>query len=82
LDNVGSCGRCKRPLIEIDHYGERLIGCVEHPALTGVLATALRRFPLEAFKLIAPFRSRSATEPINPEWRRPTPRVSLRADAA
>ena len=50
--------------------------------MTGVLATALRRFPLEAFKLIAPFRSRSATEPINPEWRRPTPRVSLRADAA
>jgi hypothetical protein len=21
--------RCKRPLIEIDHYGERLIGCLE-----------------------------------------------------
>jgi hypothetical protein len=21
--------RCKRPLIEIEHYGERLIGCIE-----------------------------------------------------
>jgi hypothetical protein len=24
-----TCFRCKRPLIEIDHYGERLIGCIE-----------------------------------------------------
>jgi hypothetical protein len=23
------CSRCKRPLIEIDHYPERLIGCLE-----------------------------------------------------
>jgi hypothetical protein len=23
------CDRCKRPLIEIEHYGERLIGCIE-----------------------------------------------------
>jgi hypothetical protein len=23
------CFECKRPLIEIDHYGERLIGCLE-----------------------------------------------------
>jgi uncharacterized Zn finger protein (UPF0148 family) len=23
------CDRCKRPLIEIDRYGERLVGCVE-----------------------------------------------------
>jgi hypothetical protein len=24
-----TCARCKRPLIEIDHYGERLVGCIE-----------------------------------------------------
>jgi hypothetical protein len=23
------CPHCHRPLIEIDHYGERLIGCIE-----------------------------------------------------
>jgi hypothetical protein len=23
------CPNCHRPLIEIDHYGERLIGCIE-----------------------------------------------------
>lgn len=28
-DDVETCSRCKRPLIEIDHYGERLIGCAE-----------------------------------------------------
>jgi hypothetical protein len=24
-----TCPHCHRPLIEIDHYGERLIGCIE-----------------------------------------------------
>jgi hypothetical protein len=24
-----TCSRCNRPLMEIDHYGERLVGCVE-----------------------------------------------------
>ena len=24
-----TCPDCHRPLIEIDHYGERLIGCIE-----------------------------------------------------
>jgi hypothetical protein len=24
-----TCPQCQRPLIEIDHYGERLIGCIE-----------------------------------------------------
>ena len=24
-----TCSKCHRPLIEIDHYGERLIGCIE-----------------------------------------------------
>jgi hypothetical protein len=23
------CDRCNTPLIEIDHYGERLVGCIE-----------------------------------------------------
>ena len=23
------CPYCRRPLIEIDHFGERLIGCIE-----------------------------------------------------
>ena len=23
------CDRCNSPLIEIDHYGERLVGCIE-----------------------------------------------------
>jgi hypothetical protein len=26
---VDTCPHCRRPLIEIDHYGERLIGCIE-----------------------------------------------------
>ena len=26
--DVETCSRCKRLLIEIDHFGERLIGCV------------------------------------------------------
>ena len=29
MDDLGNCSQCKRPLIEIDHYGERLIGCIE-----------------------------------------------------
>jgi hypothetical protein len=24
-----SCPHCRGPLIEIDHYGERLVGCIE-----------------------------------------------------
>jgi hypothetical protein len=24
-----TCPHCQRPLIEIDHYGEQLIGCIE-----------------------------------------------------
>jgi hypothetical protein len=24
-----ACDRCDAPLIEIDHYGERLVGCIE-----------------------------------------------------
>jgi len=27
MEDLGNCDRCKRPLIEIDHYGERLKGC-------------------------------------------------------
>jgi hypothetical protein len=23
------CARCHQPMIEIDHYGERLIGCID-----------------------------------------------------
>ena len=26
---MDTCPHCRRPLIEIDHYGERLIGCIE-----------------------------------------------------
>jgi len=25
----GTCPNCHCPLIEIDHYGERLVGCIE-----------------------------------------------------
>jgi hypothetical protein len=25
----GQCARCKGPLVEIDYYRERLIGCIE-----------------------------------------------------
>ena len=28
-DDGATCSRCKGPLIEIDHYGERLTGCIE-----------------------------------------------------
>jgi hypothetical protein len=28
MNDLGNCAECNRPLIEIDHYGERLIGCV------------------------------------------------------
>jgi len=30
LDNadLGTCQKCNRQLIEIDHYGQRLIGCM------------------------------------------------------
>jgi len=27
--DLGICQKCNRQLIEIDHYGERLIGCIE-----------------------------------------------------
>jgi len=56
----------------------RVVGNAGH----GNIELCARDEELEAFKLIAPFRSKSATEPINPAWRPPTPRVSLRADAA
>jgi hypothetical protein len=29
MDDLGHCSQRKRPLIEIDHCGERLIGCIE-----------------------------------------------------
>jgi hypothetical protein len=28
-ERVGTCKKCNRQLIEIDHYGERLIGCFD-----------------------------------------------------
>ena len=28
-DQMKHCSHCYRPLIQIDHYGERLIGCIE-----------------------------------------------------
>jgi hypothetical protein len=28
-DDVETCSPCNRPQIEIDHYGERLLGCIE-----------------------------------------------------
>jgi hypothetical protein len=28
-NRMNHCLHCHRPLIEIDHYGERLIGCIE-----------------------------------------------------
>jgi hypothetical protein len=27
--NLSICDRCKRPLIEIEHYSHRFIGCIE-----------------------------------------------------
>jgi hypothetical protein len=29
MDANETCSRCKRPTIEIDHYGERLVGGIE-----------------------------------------------------
>jgi len=29
MSEGSNCSQCKRPLIEIDHYGERLAGCIE-----------------------------------------------------
>jgi hypothetical protein len=29
MDNLGNCDRCKRPRIQIDHYGEQLVGCMK-----------------------------------------------------
>jgi hypothetical protein len=29
MNDLGNCDRCKQPLIEIDHYGERFVGCIE-----------------------------------------------------
>ncbi len=28
-DKLETCPACRGPLIEIDHYGERFIGCIE-----------------------------------------------------
>jgi hypothetical protein len=28
-DDLKHCAQCHGPLIEIDHYGERLIGCID-----------------------------------------------------
>ena len=25
---IGGCNRCKRPVVKIDHYGGRLVGCL------------------------------------------------------
>jgi hypothetical protein len=29
MSDFGKCDRCSQALIEIDHYGERLVGCME-----------------------------------------------------
>jgi hypothetical protein len=29
MNRLGVCLRCDRQIIEIDHYGQRLIGCVD-----------------------------------------------------
>ena len=29
MSDFGKCDNCRQALIEIDHYGERLVGCIE-----------------------------------------------------
>ena len=29
MSDFGKCDRCNQALIEIDHHGERLVGCIE-----------------------------------------------------
>ena len=29
MEDLGNCAECNRPLMEIDHYGEMLVGCIE-----------------------------------------------------
>jgi hypothetical protein len=29
VESLGRCPRCNGPMIEIDRFGERLVGCVE-----------------------------------------------------
>jgi hypothetical protein len=40
MNEVGNCDRSKRPLIEIYHYGERLVGWLNATAGAGEVATA------------------------------------------
>lgn len=53
----------------------RVVGSAGH----GNIKLCARDEDLEAFKLIAGFRGKAATEPIDPEWRPP---VSLGMDTA
>jgi len=47
MDDLGNCSLCKRPLVEIDHYGEELIGCINcnrggHPGDEKLIRTSKR----------------------------------------
>jgi hypothetical protein len=50
--NAGDCSHCKRPLIEIDHYGERLIGCIECNCWQGNKSAFVVKLSVEDFEAL------------------------------
>jgi hypothetical protein len=50
------CDRCGAPLIEIDHYGERLTGCIECNTWTGGKSAFVVELSVEDIKALRELR--------------------------
>ena len=46
------CDRCEQPLIDIDHYGERLTGCIECNCWRGDKSAFIVELSLEDFQAL------------------------------
>lgn len=55
-DGSRACDHCEQPLIEIDHYGERLTGCLECNVWNGSKSSFVVELSVED---VAPLRDLS-----------------------
>lgn len=52
MADLGNCDRCNAPLIEIDHYGERLSGCIECNCWQGSKRAFIAELSVEDFEAL------------------------------
>jgi hypothetical protein len=55
------CDRCEQPLIEIDHYGERLTGCLECNVWNGGKSAFVVELSVEDFEALRGVKTNDPT---------------------